>query len=642
VYYLDDMSSKHTKTLSLSLLGLIGDATHALHWAANHGCRPLVLHLTKSRPRLKARTDSQGQTPLHLAAAAGHAGLVPLLLTPATLEAADSNNQTALQLAVQNRQAEAAAALLAAGASLGEFKIAARSLLESISDGPPQLPLVLLNAMLADPGAAAQVAQALQWPHGCLRDALHLAATSGSQELVAKLLEAGADRGAGAWDAATPLALAAERGRTCAVLVLLKAMVRRSQQQQQQQQQGQGQEQAWLVSQVAAAIRSVLKLFVPVDFCSQLLEAVLDVLGPQVTGDVCQAVQQQLQQALDAPQQQLQQAFCHLQEQPAAGGAGTGPSLAHEHHFTQFAEALLVAWVGVEERLHAGRQPLARLQRLVPGLGDGRLQQQQQPERIKEGSEQRLVQLVEYAESAAAAGQQQRAHALLQEFAALFRQHQHEVGSRCADEQHFQKLLQGTLGKSPSSMFIRLGLSHASHARRIAAMMGHPQSGGTSAPRNPAPLWQAQALHPPAVYTTFLAAWVGARRRLQQLPREMVTTVVAAVQAAQQQQRQFHDEAKEAAGTAGASGGETQERQRQRQPVAKPPQQQSTEHTVWRQLQQLPQEVARTEVEAAQQQQQLPCALCYPGDIMSCSFHQPVVLGCAALMLDWAAMLLGG
>jgi hypothetical protein len=40
------------------------------------------------------------------------------------------------------------------------------------------------------------------------------------------------------------------------------------------------------------------------------------------------------------------------------------------------------------------------------------------------------------------------------------------------------------------------------------------------------------------VYTTFLAAWVGARRQLQQLPREKAAAVVAAVKTAQQQQQQ--------------------------------------------------------------------------------------------------------
>jgi hypothetical protein len=39
------------------------------------------------------------------------------------------------------------------------------------------------------------------------------------------------------------------------------------------------------------------------------------------------------------------------------------------------------------------------------------------------------------------------------------------------------------------------------------------------------------------VYTTFLAAWVGVRRQLQQVPREVAAAVVAAVQAAQQHEQ---------------------------------------------------------------------------------------------------------
>jgi hypothetical protein len=40
------------------------------------------------------------------------------------------------------------------------------------------------------------------------------------------------------------------------------------------------------------------------------------------------------------------------------------------------------------------------------------------------------------------------------------------------------------------------------------------------------------------VYTTLLAAWVAARRQLQQLPQAVVAAVLAAVKLAQQQQQQ--------------------------------------------------------------------------------------------------------
>ena len=86
--------------------------------------------------------------------------------------------------------------------------------------------------------------------------------------------------------------------------------------------------------------------------CTQLLDVALDVLEPGVVGEVCQAVQQQLQDEYD-----------RLDENEQVYSArGWLPR-------SSLAEALLHGWVEAEERLHAARQPLvARLQRLVPGL----------------------------------------------------------------------------------------------------------------------------------------------------------------------------------------------------------------------------------------------------------------------------------
>jgi hypothetical protein len=49
---------------------------------------------------------------------------------------------------------------------------------------------------------------------------------------------------------------------------------------------------------------------------------------------------------------------------------------------------------------------------------------------------------------------------------------------------------------------------------------------------------RALSFRAPGVYTTFLDAWVAARRELQQVPQERVDTVVAAVAASRQPQPQ--------------------------------------------------------------------------------------------------------
>jgi outer membrane biosynthesis protein TonB len=57
---------------------------------------------------------------------------------------------------------------------------------------------------------------------------------------------------------------------------------------------------------------------------------------------------------------------------------------------------------------------------------------------------------------------------------------------------------------------------------------------GPSPPARPTQL--LQTFRAPGVYTTFLDAWVRARRQLQQLPEEVKEAVVAALTAAQQQE----------------------------------------------------------------------------------------------------------
>jgi hypothetical protein len=200
------------------------------------------------------------------------------------------------------------------------------------------------------------------------------------------------------------------------------------------------------------------------------------------------------------------------------------------------AEALLLGWLGVEEQLHAARRPLvARLQRLVPGVGisGGQAQLQQsgsqgatQPQGQQEVGKQQLVQLLAAATLAAGAGQQQEALHLLGEFAALHfevQQQQHQQRGR--------EVFQSLRAEADSlPRLVRQAFWQADMARAHS-------SSNAGKPGSQADL-RAASGHFSGVYTTFLAAWVGARRQLQQLPQERIVTVVAAVQVALQRQQQ--------------------------------------------------------------------------------------------------------
>jgi ankyrin repeat protein len=590
-----------------------------LHRAAKQGRKERVEQLLEAGASVEARTQSHGQTPLHLAAAAGHADLIPLLITPSTMDAQDDSNQTALQLAVRGRQLEAASALVAAGASCRAAQFAdtpLRLVFKGLYFKPSaEMALLLLNAMLADPSSAGLVAEALQWGWGGDGTLLHCAAAHGSQELVAKLVEAGADRDAvdklqatPLWHAAasghaglvpllatprninlpaegegrTPLNIAAERrgddvvaallaagalvdvqdrsghsllywpaflGRTSVVGLLLTALDRECRQQQQQQQQqhwssAQQQGQAHgqpprpghprLVELVAAVLASLSSDTKDAVHGSRLLGVVLDVLGPEVAGQVCHAAQQLLRQELDRP-----------------SGRQSWP---RPSPLTLLAEALLLGWVEAEEKLYRWQPLVARLQRLVPGVLGARQQQvvhqgQKQKPAQPQGRKQvdkQLLQLAKQAALAAASGQQQEALRLLGGFAAL-----HLKQAQQQDAQLQQQQQRG-LPMAPNERLkqgVRL-LSTVSLQGRVVrqaaeACVAYGSWAGPQAELG------AASLQPPGLYTTLLAAWTEARRRLQQLPQEVVTTVVAAVNAAQQQQQQHVSALQEGAGPSG-------------------------------------------------------------------------------------------
>jgi ankyrin repeat protein len=569
-----------------------------LHRAAEAGDRQRAEQLLQAGANPEARTKEKGQTPLHLAAAAGHAELVPLLINPTTLNAHDRAGRTALELAVWNSKLEAVRALVAAGAALGGAQFAISPLGMAFTtmqsrgcDG--QLPALMLQAALADPGSAALVQEAVGWrAAGCGSSLLHLAVAQGSQALVFQLVKAGVDRDAvntyGAtplWEAAgggyaqlvpllatpsninlanpvsphiwtplyvaarmddgpvveallaagasgvmpgpdavpfsSPLLVAAERGHTHVLALLLKALAKEhAEQQQQEQQKREGQHQQQQLRQgqpkLAALVADVL-LHASGEWplstyqsWPQLLGVVLDVLGPGVAGEVCTEVQ-------------------HRE------WSGDG-----KPELSRLADALLLGWLGVEEQLQAARKPLVtRLQRLVPGAGGTEQQnmvptchhhqQQQQhgarPQLSKARLERQLTQLVAEAALAAAAGQQQEALQLLGEVAALYLQQGPQVSGqtrkRCGlgPDQH------------PLTSVVQRGLYWAACGHACDPLKWRP--GWLKGCVLLVPLH-----HPPGVYTTFLAAWVGARRQLQQLPQEVAATVVAAVTVAMEREQQ--------------------------------------------------------------------------------------------------------
>jgi hypothetical protein len=363
---------------------------------------------------------------------------------------------------------------------------------------------------------------------------------------------------------ASTLHLAAQWGDTQWARQLLEALIKeweqqqqhsqtghhhhRQQQQQQQQQQQDGRQQhlpASLSALVAGAVVSSAVVDWPVT-CIKLLEVVLDVLGPAMAREVCQAVQKLVQDEYD----RLEDGYGPVNlgkgmtwEQGDYTGVAGVKMGWREGQCSRLAEALLLGWVRAEERLHAAQQPLVmRLQRLVPRVG-GQCQQQQEQEQHLEQVRQRLGGLVQEAALAAAAEQEQRALGLLAEFAALHLRDQQLHGANHAAAASGSSTHSSMSSSSCSSVDVRMwgvvdcGLRAAARIHVQAAQrkgMADDECFVSKAEVSQ----RACSFRPEGVYTTFLSAWVRARQQLQQLPQEMAATVVAAVNAAQQQQQQ--------------------------------------------------------------------------------------------------------
>jgi hypothetical protein len=487
----------------------------ALHFAASAGSQQLVAKLVEAGADREA-LDDYGCTPLHLAAAKGHVALVPLLATPTNINLPTYSHHTPL--------------CMAAGGDWQE----------------------------PEPGRAATAAA---------------------------LLAAGAALGDHSWALSRALELALPRCRMQVVRVLLQALAERclkqqeEQQelgtghhyhQQQQQQQKQKQQPCLLPLEIARLVPHCWGYYETAaryaHKVAQLLEAVLDVLGPQVAAEVCREVRKERSDVFQSDH--LQPSFNHAT-----------PQLGY------LAEALLLGWVGAVEQLHAARQPVvARLQRLVLGVHASGQQEQEtevppvgstgqhvQQQGRQQGLAAQLEQLVKEATLAAAAGQEEEALGWLGEFASLHLASHEQQQQQHQESQHEEPSRDSSL--QPQQARLNPWEAAYQHNYKQQLTATHPISHGQAAQSGEAePATLKQVMHqgllqaaqvqmekeretgeqqetqecmmkascflPPGVYTTFLAAWVGARRQLQQqLPQEVAATVVAAVKAARQQQQ---------------------------------------------------------------------------------------------------------
>jgi cytohesin len=166
----------------LALLGALASAKKdrvSLHDAAEMGDIAMIRTLiaeTDASSAINAE-DNNTRTPLHLAARAGHAEAITILVAAgASLEAQADKDATPLHMAAQEGHAEAIRALVAAGA-----------LVEAVGLG---------NAT-----------------------PLHVAAANGQVEAISALVEAGASTEAQAAGKVTPLQIASQSGHVEAIKV---------------------------------------------------------------------------------------------------------------------------------------------------------------------------------------------------------------------------------------------------------------------------------------------------------------------------------------------------------------------------------------------------------------------------------------
>jgi hypothetical protein len=297
-----------------------------------------------------------------------------------------------------------------------------------------------------------------------------------------------------------------------------------------------------LICFVAKAVSIVVTELANSQRCAQLLGMVIDELGPEVAGLVCQELQQQsfIKAGYLPPGSVDFRTFWQTYRIP-------------DRDHSYLAEALLLGWLQAENR----RRIPARLQRLVPGVGGVTpvQQQQQQPEgHMQQQQDEWPDQLMEEAILAAVHGMQEQAAAVMGDCAELY-WYLHPSNQGGADDGGAHNPAGSSLPadavpdpvqqQPPSAAATSQGLEDQQtepieedvppllvHAGLMAAIRTQQQRWvpGMTIDEYPAHWYTAGQ-----VQGAFLSAWVAARGGGR---HELVAAVVAAVKAAQRQQQQ--------------------------------------------------------------------------------------------------------
>lgn len=196
-----------------------------LHWAAKNGLSKTSLRLLTQPATQSNRspgasdklnvdlTNSNGRTPLQVAAENGKPDIVKMLISfQANLDHVDNDGSTALLIAATGGHAEVVAALLKAGADTTKLDLSGHSALHLAAwAGDAKVIMELLSKMKV----AQSITKSGYTP-------LHAAAWNGHESAVNALLHGGADPNAADSDGWTPLHKAAYRGHVKAVKALIE------------------------------------------------------------------------------------------------------------------------------------------------------------------------------------------------------------------------------------------------------------------------------------------------------------------------------------------------------------------------------------------------------------------------------------
>ncbi len=182
-----------------------------LYYAARLGFRDLAEHLIAKNPDHVNASGGVEVTPMHAAASAGHANILPLLTGhSADVEGRDTNGDTPLHRASENGKLEAGQFLLDRGADIeARGGVDVTALMCAAIGGH-----VEFARMLLERGAPIDVRGDHDWT------ALHYAASNHKIQVARLLLEHGADVSARDEDGCTPSQLGSSKGHRAVVELL--------------------------------------------------------------------------------------------------------------------------------------------------------------------------------------------------------------------------------------------------------------------------------------------------------------------------------------------------------------------------------------------------------------------------------------